>query len=150
MPTIEAPALKPIVWREYENAVRLLTSLAQTDTSGGRVAAQVILSAYNGDEWQLDVTELGLLDDRYYLAAITVIRGRRELRVEPHNLIVGGREIFRRIWDRWRRYHVSNRWKQTCFNCNGRGEVVEYDDHDMERHLPCERCGGTGLVAQVS
>lgn len=142
--------MKPIEHKEYEEAVRLLTGLAQTDTSGGRAAAQVVLSAYNGDEWQLDVTELSLLDGKYYQAAIDVIRGRKELMLEPHNLIDGGREIFHRIWDQWRRYHIRNRWKQTCFTCNGRGKIVEYDDHDRETKTPCSRCDGTGLIAQVS
>jgi len=141
--------MKPIVRKEYEEAIRLLTGLAQTDTSGGRAAAQVVLSAYNGDEWQLDVTELSLLDGKYYQAAIYVIRGRKELMIEPHKLITGGREIFHRIWDRWRRYHISNRWKQTCFTCNGRGYIVDYDDDDQETRSSCGKCGGTGLIAEV-
>lgn len=142
--------MKPIDHKEYEEAIRIMTNLAQTDTSGGRVAAQVVLSAYNGDEWQLDVTELSLLDGKYYLAALNVIRGRKELMIEPHNLIPDGREIFHRIWDRWQRYHISNRWKQTCFTCSGRGRIVEYDDHDQETRTPCHRCDGTGLIAQVN
>jgi hypothetical protein len=36
--------MKPIEWKEYEEAVRLLTALAKTDTSGGRVASQVVLT----------------------------------------------------------------------------------------------------------
>ena len=141
--------MKPIEWKEYEEAVRLLTTLAQTDTSGGRAAAQVVLSAYNGDEWQLDVTELSLLDGKYYLAAINVIRGRKELMIEPHNLIPNGRQIFHHIWNQWRRYHISNRWKQTCFACNGRGKIIDYDDNDREVATPCNKCGGDGLIAQT-
>lgn len=141
--------MKPIEWKEYEEAVRLLTSLAQTDTSGGRAAAQVVLSAYNGDEWQLDVTELSLLDGKYYQAALSVIRGRKELMIEPHNLIPNGRQIFHRIWNQWRRYHISNRWKQACFTCNGRGKIIEYDDNDREVITPCRKCGGDGLIAQT-
>lgn len=141
--------MKPIEWKEYEESVLLLTALAQTDTSGGRAAAQVVLSAYNGDEWQLDVTELSLLDGKYYLAAINVIRGRKELMIEPHNLIPNGRQIFHRIWNQWRRYHISNRWKQNCFSCNGRGKIVDYDDNDREVITPCSKCGGDGLIAQA-
>ncbi len=139
--------MKPIVLKDYEEAVRLLTSLARTSTSGGRVAAQVVLSAYNGDEWQLDITELGLLDGKYYLAALNVIRGRKELMIEPHNLIPDGRETFHRIWDQWQRYHISNRWKQTCDICNGRGKLIDYDDKDDETTTPCHQCYGTGLIA---
>ena len=137
----------PIEYEEYEEAVLLLTGVGQTDTSGGRVAAQVVLSAYNGREWQLDVTELSLLDGEYYQAAINVIRGRKEIMVEPHNLISNGQEIFHRIWDQWQRYHISNRWKQTCLACDGRGGIVEYDDDNRETRIPCHRCNSTGLVA---
>ena len=140
----------PIQGKEYEDAVRLLTALAQTDTSGGRVAAQVVLSAYNGEEWQLDVTDLSLLDGKHYAAALNVIRGRIELMMEPHHLIPDGQQVFHRIWDRWRRYHISNRWKQPCFTCNGRGKIVGYDEHDRETRTPCNRCGGTGLIAEES
>lgn len=141
--------MKKIVWKEYEEAVRLMTGLAQTDTSGARVAAQVVLSAYNGEEWQLDVTELSLLDAEYYQAAINVIRGRNELMIEPHNLISGGREVFRRIWNQWNRYHITNRWKQTCFTCSGNGKIVEYDNDDQQTTKSCHRCSGTGLIAQI-
>lgn len=150
MTKMRESAIKPIEWKEYEEAVRLLTALAQTDTSGGRAAAQVVLSAYNGDEWQLDVTELSLLDGKYYLAALNVIRGRKELMIEPHTLILDGRQIFHRIWNQWRRYHISNRWKQTCFTCNGRGKIVDYDDNDREVVSPCGKCGGEGLIAQAT
>ncbi len=136
----------PIEYEEYEEAVLLLTGVAQTDTSGGRVAAQVVLSAYNGSEWQLDVTELSLLDGEYYQAALNVIRGRKEIMVEPHDLISNGQEIFYLIRDRWQQYHISNRWKQTCSTCNGLGDIVEYDDYDRETRTPCHKCNSTGLI----
>ncbi len=96
---------------EYAAAVKLLTGLAQQDTSGSRAAAQVLLSAYNGEEWQLDITDLGVLSSEYYEAALAVIRGRTELMNEPHTLIENGEEIFHRIWGRWQAYHVKNRGK---------------------------------------
>lgn len=140
-------SLTRIRTEEYKKSVQLLAALARTDTSGGRVAAQVVLSAYNGNEWQLDVTELGLLDGRYYVAALNVIRGRNELMLEPHRLIPNGQEVFHHIWDQWRRYHISNRWKQTCIFCNGRGTIIDYDDNDRESASPCRRCNGEGLIA---
>lgn len=142
--------MNPITHEEYEEAVSLMIGLAQTDTSGGRVAAQVVLSAYNGSEWQLDVADLSLLDGKYYLAAINVIRGRKELMLEPHNLITDGQEVFHQIWDQWNRYHISNRWKRTCFSCDGRGVIIEYDKHDRETRTPCRRCNETGLIAEIS
>jgi hypothetical protein len=36
--------------------------LVRQSTSGGRVAAQVLLSAYNGSDYQLDVAGMGSLD----------------------------------------------------------------------------------------
>lgn len=96
---------------EYAAAVKLLAGLAQQDTSGSRVAAQVLLSAYNGEEWQLDITDLGILSSDYYEAALVVIRGRTELMIEPHKLIENSEAIFHRLWDLWQAYHVNNRGK---------------------------------------
>jgi len=102
--------MKPVTRKGYERAVRTLIVLAQNETSGGRVAAQVVLSAYNGGEWQLDVTDLALLDRKHYLAALNVIRGRNELGIEPHEVIPEGQKVFNRIWNKWRCYHVAHRW----------------------------------------
>jgi len=139
-------ALPTIRMQDYQNGVTLLAGLAQTDTSGGRAAAQVVLSAYNGSDWQLDVTDLCLLDPKHYQAALNVIRGRVELAVEPHRLIPDGDRVFGRIWDRWKRYHLENRWKQTCPSCWGRKVHTEYDDENRETQTPCRRCNGTGLI----
>ena len=140
-------ALTTISMEEYQRAVELLTALAQTDTSGGRAAAQVVLSAYNGSDWQLDITELCLLDPRYYQAALHVIRGRVERGIEPHKLLPDGDQVFSRIWDRWIRYHLEHRWKQTCPSCWGRGVYIDYDDENREIRTSCRRCNGTGLIA---
>jgi hypothetical protein len=96
---------------EYAAAVELLSGLAQQDTSGSRAAAQVLLSAYNGEEWQLDITDLGVLSSDYYAAALAVIRGRTELMIEPHTLIENGEATFHRLWDLWQTFHVKNRGK---------------------------------------
>ena len=96
---------------EYAAAVALLAELAQQDTSGSRVAAQVLLSAYNGEEWQLDITDLGFLSSDYYEATLDVIRGRTELMIEPHALIENGETIFQRLWDLWQEFHIKNRGK---------------------------------------
>lgn len=140
-------ALTPINKEEYQKAVELLTALARTDTSGGRAAAQVVLSAYNGSDWQLDVTDLCLLDPQNYQAALNVIRGRVELGIEPHRLIPDGDQVFGLIWGRWERYQLENRWKQTCPSCWGRGVHIDYDDEDREIRNPCRCCNGTGLIA---
>ena len=47
---------------EYAKAVAHCVALAQRDTGGSRIMAQVLLSAYNGDAFQLDVASLSGLD----------------------------------------------------------------------------------------
>lgn len=137
-----------ITVEEYTAAIEKLIPIAQQNTSGSRAAAQVLLSAYNGSEWQLDVTDLCVLDPFLYECALAVIRGRVELMIEPHTLVENGDKVFNQIWDRWRRYHIKNRWKDDCFTCNGRGGVYDFDDQDREIKLRCKRCGGTGLVSE--
>ena len=94
---------------EYITGVETLVPLAQSDTGGSRVAAQVLLSAYNGEAFQLNIVDLGLLDKKYYQAALAVIRGRTEHRAEPHTLIFDGETIFPALWKQWKGYHVQSR-----------------------------------------
>ncbi|AGF80120.1 hypothetical protein UWK_03611 (plasmid) [Desulfocapsa sulfexigens DSM 10523] len=94
---------------EYIAGVETLVPLAQGDTGGARVAAQVLLSAYNGEDYQLNIVDLGLLDEKHYQAALAVIRGRTELRAEPHTLIFDGDKIFKTLWQDWKGYHVQRR-----------------------------------------
>jgi len=127
---------------EYQAGVAALVKLAQAGTGGGRAAAQVILSAYNGQAFQLDITDLCVLDAKNYQAALSVIRGRVELGTEPHNLIVDGDTIFGEIWDMWKRYSLENRHKDLCRECYGSG--TESNEHG-EVVGTCRLCGGTGL-----
>jgi hypothetical protein len=95
----------------YADSVSALIKMARQDCSGSRVCAQVLLSAYNGSEFQLDITDLCLLDETYYNCAMIVIRGRVETRIEPHELIKDGSLVFEQLWNQWRGYHVANRFK---------------------------------------
>ena len=63
----------------YSQAILKLVTSAQGDTGGARVAAQVLLSAYNGNAYQLNIVDLCNLDKDHYQAALIVIRGRKEL-----------------------------------------------------------------------
>jgi len=128
---------------EYQRAVIQLITLARTSTSGGRAAAQVLLSAYNGSEFQLDVTDLCCISREYYEASLNVIRGRVELRTEPHTLIENGNIIFSDLWEKWSRYSLENRWKEWCPECYGHGN--EYNDNG-DKIGQCSTCGGSGLV----
>lgn len=80
--------------KRYCDAIKTLLPLAQGDTGGSEVAAMVLLSAYNGRTFKLGVSELCRLDDIHYEAAMDVIAGRVELRLEPHQVFVNGTEIF--------------------------------------------------------
>lgn len=130
---------------DYAAGVVKLVQLATGDTGGSMAAAQVVLSAYNGNDWQLDITDLCRLDQDHYVAALAVIRGRAEIRTEPHLLIEDGDKLFRQLWDQWSRYHIDNRWKPQCPECSGRGKV--FVDEISDEQVTCQRCGGEGLLS---
>lgn len=134
----------------YENAVTTLIGLAQDCTGSARVAAQVLLSAFDGGSYQLAVSELGILDDDYYDAAIAVIRGRRELHYEPHHLVENGSDIFTELQGRWWRLHVKRRGKRSCPDCSGTGHSVKdlnAWNKGIDKSLrECSRCEGEGLI----
>lgn len=121
----------------YTAAVITLLRLAQTSTSGGRAAAQVLLSCYNGFDFQCDLTDLNNLDRGNFELAITVIRGRRDTGREPHQVIKKGSDIFLELREQWIGLHVAERDKVECRWCNGYGKIDEKE---------CSRCGGTGRV----
>ncbi len=98
--------------QRYRDAVETLLPVAMTDTSGGRAAAQVLLSAYNGNEFHLDVTDLGNLDPRLFAAALEVIQLRTLANREPHDLIENGNDRFLQVWERWECLHVRNRYRE--------------------------------------
>jgi hypothetical protein len=101
----------PVTPEKYASSVLNLLKFAQMDCGGSRVCAQVLLSAYNGSEFQLDITDLCLLDEQLYSDALTVIRGRVELNVEPHILITDGDKLFDKLWRQWDSYNVKSRWR---------------------------------------
>ena len=47
-----------ITLKDYADAVATLVTLAQDSTGGAGIAAQVVLSAYDGGSFQLDVVGL--------------------------------------------------------------------------------------------
>jgi len=141
--------LEKITLEQYRTAVKAFICLAQQPTSGGRVAAQVILSAYNGAAFQLDVSSLCNLDRNNFETAMIVIRGRYDTGYEPHSLILDGSKILRQLWDQWSRLHVETRGLPECPNCDGRGTVYLSDDEDDIRTKPCPRCEGKGKVCAI-
>lgn len=126
---------------EYTAAILKLIPLAQGNTGGSRVAAQVLLSAYNGGEFQLNIVDLGNLDRANYAAALGVIRGRVELGIEPHTVVEHGDRIFQELWRKWERYNVANRGLPDCRFCDGTGTVYSRKKDDLEQ---CPECDGKG------
>lgn len=139
--------MNKITREEYQEGITKLVRLAYMRISSSRVAAQVLLSAYNGDEFQLDIVDLALLDSEHYLSAINVIRGRIEINSEPQHFIEEGDRHFHALWDRWNRYHISNRWKRECYDCAGSGKVYE-NQAGVSTRVECCRCRGSGLVGE--
>lgn len=135
--------------RQYAEAVNAFIGLAQQTTAGGRVAAQVLLSAYNGYDFQLNIADMGSLDRGNYEVAITIIRGRYETGIEPHTLIKDGSRVFGALWEKWHHLHVEERGKQTCPACDGRGDLyLNQEDEEDLRTRPCDRCTGNGRVCR--
>jgi len=135
--------MNKITQTEYATAVAHCVKIAQQGTGGGRVLAQVLLSAYNGDSFQLDVTSLCNLDNNNYPMALNVIRGRYECSREPQEMIENGDNIFGDLWTQWNRLELTERAKNNCPNCNG-GTI--YRDDDDQDGVVCSRCDGTGRI----
>ena len=134
-----------ITTEQYFNSVSALIKVARMDTSASRAAAQVLLSAYNGQEWQLNVTDLCFLDPVNMHHAMMVIQGRVGLMREPQEGINNGDEIFSELWKQWQRFNIDNRHLRTCQECYGTGEVyANLDDENDYSTKTCPYCEGKG------
>jgi hypothetical protein len=136
---------------EYKKSVEALLKVARMGTGGSGVAAQVLLSAFNGYDFHLDVVDLGRLDSVYIRHALRVIWGRNiDPWMEPQHVIENGDAVFGALWDNYRRLHVQNRWKSECGDCDGRGwDWINFDDEEDESKKSCRRCSGRGLLGDV-
>lgn len=95
---------------DYRAAINSLIEVAESDTSGGRAAAQVLLSLYNGYEYHMDLVDLGVLDLRNFQQALIAMRGRVILSIEPHQIIQDGAKRFERLAERWAHLNVEKRY----------------------------------------
>ena len=96
----------------YRDAVKALSTMClEHGGSGAYAAAQVLLSTYNGNNYQVDLTDLCNLDEENFSHAIAVIRGRVLCSREPHNMIENGSEIFSDLEQIWARINTRNRYK---------------------------------------
>lgn len=94
----------------YRWAVDRMLSMGESVTSGGRAAAQVLLSTYNGHHYHMDATDLCLLGGDDLEAAITVLAQRSLTSKEPHTLDSTFPERFDKIEDLWHFLHVKERY----------------------------------------
>lgn len=141
--------MEKVTKEQYADAVARFVALARQQTSGGRVAAQVLLSTYNGNDFQLDLADMGDLDRNNFELAMTIIRGRYETGREPHSLIINGSSVFGELWDSWVGLHITERGKVECPDCDGRGSLwLTPDDERDNRTKPCSRCAGNGRVCR--
>ncbi|AMO56579.1 hypothetical protein [Endozoicomonas montiporae] len=138
-----------ITMEQYTASTRALINLAYSGTSAAKTAAQVLLSAFNGEEWQLNINDLSLLDSNHLRHALTFIVARVTLGTEPQELIENGNQVFLDLWDSWNHYNVNNRWKRQCPECYGTGKQYSNmdDDNDLTTEI-CINCNGTSYVSE--
>ena len=140
-------------YEQYATAVAELVKMTLNHSgSGARAAAQVLLSAYNGSNWQLNVTDLCNLDGTNYGYVMTVIEGRRSLSCEPHTTLHDGQALFEKLQRKWARLHINNRWKEDCYSCDGHGQKFQEDEDHPEggEWRDCQTCNSEGSIAKVS
>lgn len=95
---------------KQQSAVNKLIRLANSSCGSSRAAAAVLLSAYDPTNYPLEITELCLFDEEYLAAAMMVISLRVWNGKEPHELLVDGGSVFRRLVDDWgNALHINNR-----------------------------------------
>ena len=141
--------MEKVTKEQYADAVARFVTLARQHTSGGKVAAQVLLSTYNGSDFQLDLAGMGNLDRNNFELAMTIIRGRYETGREPHSLIVNGSSVFGELWESWFALHVTERGKADCPDCDGKGNLCLNPDQERDnRTEACPRCAGQGRVCR--
>ncbi len=80
---------------------RLLEVALQQTGSGARVCAKLLASCYNGQRFQLDLTDLRLLDDELFEHAINVLRLDHAPAQEVHCYFDNGSAIWEQMIKDW-------------------------------------------------
>ena len=140
----------PVTLQTYTEAVVHLFNVTQMrGTSGARACARLLLSLYNTHEWHFDVSELSVLDYDNYVPAITALRGRFELMIEPQQVIENGDQHFSDLWERFIRYSVKEIWKPRCKTCDGHGRIYDENDENDYEGEECSFCEGKGYYSPI-
>lgn len=95
---------------DYQQAVQTLLPVAFTKTSGGHIAANLLLSLYDSDHYPFPLDDLGLLDLELLEHAMVAIRGRVLLGQPPQIVVKGGGIQFSRLVVHWPQLRASARY----------------------------------------
>lgn len=90
-----------VTMRDYSDAINGLYEYACSDRQHSRLAANVLLSAYNSKLYPLELQPLYESDISLLNQVLIIIRGRSTLKMEPHHAISRGPEKFGRLKDEW-------------------------------------------------
>ncbi|MFI2810169.1 hypothetical protein [Microbulbifer sp. JSM ZJ756] len=85
---------------QYQKSVFAMLRAERANTGASEVAALVLLSAWNSDDFSLPVAELCRLDDDNFRHAMNVIE-LRYYGAEPHRMVPNGNELFGELCRRW-------------------------------------------------
>lgn len=97
---------------EYREGVKTLLKVAfEEDGSNAHAAAQVLLSTWNGSDFHLRITDLCLMNETNFAAAMAVIKGRQITFKEPHQLIKDGQDWFTKLRKKYEHLYVGARYK---------------------------------------
>ena len=95
---------------DYARSISRLLKMAEGVTSGGRVAAQVLLSTYNGENYHLDATDLCILDHKDLEAAMMVLAQRVLTSKEPHTMDETFPDKFDQLEVTWHFLNIRERY----------------------------------------
>lgn len=109
--TIASEVARLAAEKPYREGVEVLSQMALNHFGGSaQAAAQVLLSTYNGYNFQLDLADLCHFDSENFAHAIAVMTGRVKTFEEPHMIIENGQAIFTELEKRYAHLHVSQRY----------------------------------------
>ena len=91
--------------RNREKAVESLKRLFEfaevNHTGGSRVIAMVLASLYNGYRFQVDLTDLRLLDSQFHADVLNVLYLDKSPEKEVHNYFKDGGKRFERMFEKY-------------------------------------------------